>query len=76
MQALKKVVGNYSHPAGLFAAMICEVSEKNPVLARYLSGRANTGDKAGSGTHQWKGEDFYFNDRKMPTLPESWENLE
>ena len=44
MKALKKVVKEYKHPCGLFAAVVYECSPKQKMLARYLSARANTLD--------------------------------
>jgi len=40
MSALKKLVRNYDHPAGLYAAAISEDSDEGRTLARYLSARA------------------------------------
>ena len=66
MSALKQIVENYDHPCGLYAAVIKEPTPKNPVVARYLSDRAATLDTAPSGMVEWKGDELYVSEKKMP----------
>ena len=73
MEALKKVVVNYKHSCGLYAATIHEPSPKNPVLARYLSPRAHTQCKAPCGLHRWDGDTLTVNDKEQPALDEIYE---
>lgn len=46
MKALKKLVREYDHPCGLFAAIVETCEPKPQVLARYLSSRALAQQKA------------------------------
>ena len=73
MTALKEVVRNYDHPAGLFAAEIKEVSPKNPTLARYLSKRAATQVDAPTGTTQWKEDGLYVEGKRVKEGKETYE---
>ncbi len=73
MAALRKVVSNYKHPCGLYAAVIKEPSPENPIVARYLSARAATSESGGCGTHEWKGDGLYVNDKKVPEKKELYE---
>jgi len=36
MEALRSIVENYSHPCGLYAAIVCDPTPKQKTLARYL----------------------------------------
>lgn len=73
MSALKDVVKNYKHPCGLFSAVICEPSPKNPVLARYLSARSATAKSAPSGLTEWREDGLYVNDKRVPDKQEIYE---
>ena len=73
MAALEEVVRNYKHPCGLFAAVISECTPENPVLARYLSGRAATSEAAGTGVHERKEDGLYVDDKKVPEKNEYYE---
>lgn len=75
MEALRKVVEDYSHPLGLFSAVILEPSPKNPVLARYMSARAATQERAPGGVYKWEGNDLYVNGVKMPLQEEVFEEV-
>lgn len=76
MSALKELVSGYKHPAGLYSAMIEECSPKKKLLARYLSPRAATSTKAGSGVHEWKDDGLYVNSVKAAVYGEEFENFE
>ena len=71
--ALEKIVRSYKHPAGLYAAVIKLPTPENPVVARYLSGRAATLDSAPTGLTQWKEEGLYVDDKKIPDKKELYE---
>ena len=76
MEALRKVVNNYTHPCGLFAAGISECSVAMTLLARYLSPKAAIQHHAGSGTYRWKNGKLFVNDVEQPMLKEEWHNEE
>lgn len=75
MEALKKVVADYTHPCGLYAATILEASPDNHVLARYLSNRAATQAKAPNGMTKWEGDTLYVNGKEIPLRDELWEEV-
>ena len=73
MAALEEVVKNYSHPMGLFAAVISAPTPENPVLARYLSARAATQEAAPSGTTGWEEDGLYVDGKKVSDKKEVFE---
>lgn len=73
MAALEEVVRNYSHPCGLFSAVICAPTPRNPVLARYLSARAATQVSAPLGFQGWQPDGLYVDGRKVPAKKELYE---
>lgn len=75
MEALRKVVESYDHSLGLFSAVVLEPSPKNPVLARYMSARAATQEKAPAGVHKWVGDDLYVDGVKIPLQEEIFEEV-
>lgn len=75
LDALEKVVKKYDHPAGLYAATINECSEKNTMLARYLSAKAATSKLGGTGMHQWKNGRLFVNDKEIEMKKELWETF-
>jgi len=72
MAALKKVVQDYEHPAGLLAAEIREPTPKNPTLAVYLSAKAATSEAAPCGLSKWKQDGLYVNGKKVPERQETY----
>lgn len=64
VEALKKIVKKYRHPAGLFPALISEASEKRKSLARYLSGRAATAQYAPCGMTHWEKDGLVVDGKK------------
>jgi len=76
IDALRKVVDEYKHPCGLFAAVIKLPTVENTVVARYLSNRAVTQESAKCGLCKWEGDNFYLNGELMPLRCEKWEDLE
>ena len=72
MVALEEVVKNYKHPAGLFTAVICKPTPKNPIRARYLSARAATAEAAPCGSTEWKKDGLYVDGKKVPEKQESY----
>jgi len=75
MDALRKVVSNYKHPAGIYSAAILKPTPENPVVARYLSARAATAEKAPTGLTKWEGNDLYVDGVKIPLAEEVFEVL-
>lgn len=73
MAALEKVVQDYKHPAGLFAATISEPTPENPTLARYLSARAATSQAAPCGLTEWKQDGLYVDGKKISERQETYE---
>ena len=73
--ALEEIVRNYKHPAGLYSAAILEPSPANPILARYLSGRAAIQNAAPTGLHEWKEDGLYVDGKKVPERQELYEIL-
>ena len=71
--ALEQIVRSYKHPAGLFSAAILEPSPSNPILARYLSGRAATQQHSPTGLHEWKEDGLYVDGGKVPDRQELYE---
>lgn len=74
--ALEKIVKDYKHPCGLYAAVIKEVSVENRVVARYLSSRAATLQDAPSGLREWREDELYINNKRMEDKEERYENKE
>lgn len=56
MAALKKVVEEYSHPCGLYGAVIKAPTPENPTLARYLSAQAATVESGAKSVRQKDGK--------------------
>lgn len=75
MEALRRVVESYHHPLGLFSAVILESSPRNPVLARYMSARAATQERAPVGVYKWIGNDLYVSGVKIPLEEEIFEEV-
>jgi len=73
MEALKKVVKEYTHPSGIYSAIVSECTPKNKTLARYLSKNAATQDAAPTGAHSWKNHLLYVDGVKQPTYKERYE---
>lgn len=71
--ALREVIKNYKHSCGLFAAVIKEPTPKNPVVARYLSGRAATQESAPCGLTEWKKDGLYVDGKRVPDKREVYE---
>lgn len=78
MKALKKVVKGYNHPCGLYSAIITSCEPKPKLLARFLSARAVTTEKAGTGVSILKEKGKIFvNGKEVPWEKEDkWENFE
>jgi hypothetical protein len=72
-QALEKIVKEYKHPAGLFAVTVRAPTPEQPVLAKYLSARAATQEKAPCGLTQWKEDGLYVDGEKVPEQKEKYE---
>lgn len=75
MDALEKVVSEYDHPCGLFAVVILEPTPANKILARYLSKRAATQDKAPCGLTKWAGDNLYVDGKLIPLVDEVYEEV-
>lgn len=75
MEALKKIVSEYKHPAGLYAATINEPTVENKMVARYLSARANTASKAGTGLYETRNGELYVNDKPAKKHNEIYETF-
>lgn len=73
LRALEQLVKTYTHPAGLFAAVIKDPTPENPVLARYLSARAATQEAAPPGLKEWRDDGLYVDGKKMPEGQEVYE---
>ena len=71
--ALEQIVRSYKHPAGLYAVIIKLPTPENPVVARYLSGRAATSASVPTGLTQWKEDSMYVDDKKIPDKKELYE---
>ena len=73
-QALEKIVREYRHPAGLFAAVIKAPTPKQPVLAKYFSARAATQEAAPpAGGRIWKEDGLYVDGKKVAEQKEKYE---
>ena len=75
MDALIKVVKDYSHLAGLYSASIHEVSVENKMLARYLSARAHTSTTAPTGITEWKNGKLFVDNKEVPQKNEVYEEF-
>ena len=75
MKALKDVVKNYKHPAGLYAATINECTPGNKMAAQYLSSKAATSEDAACEMHQQKADGLYVNGKKAEIKPERYETF-
>lgn len=75
MEALKKIVANYNHPAGLYSASINEATVENKIVARYLSAKAATSSSAGCGSHETKNGKLYVNGKEVKEQNEVYEIL-
>jgi len=76
MEALKKGVDEYSHPAGLYSAMVETCEEDSKVVARYLSERARRQEKAPCGVTRWEGDKLIVDGVEQPPAEELYEDKE